>query len=77
MLDFKITGMTVKDNILTSPYIVDIHETTYTETKGIWTIKTIVEDPHKALADVELSLEVIPEVLSEEHFNTYNVFPAP
>eukprot|EP00957_Ditylum_brightwellii_P122630 9351810-Ditylum_brightwellii.AAC.1 len=77
MLDFKISGMTVKDNILTSPYIIDIHEITYIKTKGIWTIDTMVEDLHKALKGVETPLEVLPEVLSEEYFNTCHVFPAP
>eukprot|EP00957_Ditylum_brightwellii_P169324 12887092-Ditylum_brightwellii.AAC.1 len=62
MLEFKIRGTTVKDNILTSPYIVDIHETTYTETKGIWTKELTVKDLHKVLADVETSLKVLPEV---------------
>eukprot|EP00957_Ditylum_brightwellii_P018031 1358903-Ditylum_brightwellii.AAC.1 len=61
MFDFKISGTTVKDNIHTSPYIINIHETTYTETKGIWTIEMMVEDLHKVLKDVETSLEVIPE----------------
>eukprot|EP00957_Ditylum_brightwellii_P042074 3187029-Ditylum_brightwellii.AAC.1 len=39
MLDFKISGTTVKDNILTSPYIINIHKSIYTGTKGIWTIE--------------------------------------
>eukprot|EP00957_Ditylum_brightwellii_P032337 2449517-Ditylum_brightwellii.AAC.1 len=76
MLEFKISGTAVKDNILTPPYIDNIHETTYTETKGIWMIELIVEDLCKALVDVETSLNVLPEVLSKDHFNTYNVFPA-
>eukprot|EP00957_Ditylum_brightwellii_P064096 4862468-Ditylum_brightwellii.AAC.1 len=77
MLEFKISGTTTKDNILTSPYIVNIHEMTYTETKGIWTIKMTVDDLHKVLADIETSLEVLPEVLNKDYFNTYNTFPAP
>eukprot|EP00957_Ditylum_brightwellii_P136078 10378216-Ditylum_brightwellii.AAC.1 len=77
MLEFKISRTAVKDNILASPYIIGIHEATYTETKGIWTIEPIVDDPHKALVDVETSLEVLLEVLSEEYFNTYDAFPAP
>eukprot|EP00957_Ditylum_brightwellii_P166995 12713122-Ditylum_brightwellii.AAC.1 len=61
MLDFKISGTTVRDNILASPYIVNIHEMTYTETKGIWTIEMMVEDLHKVLMDTETYLEVLPE----------------
>eukprot|EP00957_Ditylum_brightwellii_P002592 198950-Ditylum_brightwellii.AAC.1 len=36
-----------------------------------------VEDLYKTLKDIESSLEVFPEVLSEEYFNTYDEFPAP
>eukprot|EP00957_Ditylum_brightwellii_P144713 11024243-Ditylum_brightwellii.AAC.1 len=60
-----------------SPYIIDIHEITYTEIKGIWTIESTVQDLHKTLANVETSLKVLPEVLTKEYFNTYDVFPAP
>eukprot|EP00957_Ditylum_brightwellii_P137618 10491816-Ditylum_brightwellii.AAC.1 len=77
MLEFKISGMTVKDNILTSPYIVDIHKTIYTETKGIWTIELMVDNLHKVLVDVETSFEVLPEVLSKDYFSTYNAFSVP
>eukprot|EP00957_Ditylum_brightwellii_P041877 3171687-Ditylum_brightwellii.AAC.1 len=77
MLEFKFIRTTAKDNILMSSYIVDIHEMTYTETKGIWTIESTVEDLNKVLADIESSLEVLPEVLSKEYFNIYNAFPSP
>eukprot|EP00957_Ditylum_brightwellii_P069807 5300729-Ditylum_brightwellii.AAC.1 len=77
MLEFKISGTTIKDNILTSPYIVNIHETTCTQTKGTWTIESTVEDLHKELVDAETSLEVLPEVSREDYFNTYDGFPAP
>ena len=53
MLHFKISRTTVKDNILMPPYIVNIHKTTYTESKGIGTMELTVEDLHKALADVK------------------------
>eukprot|EP00957_Ditylum_brightwellii_P193214 14711923-Ditylum_brightwellii.AAC.1 len=49
MLDFKISSTTVKDNILTSPYIINVNEIMYTKTKGIWTINSTVEDIHKML----------------------------
>eukprot|EP00957_Ditylum_brightwellii_P192150 14626698-Ditylum_brightwellii.AAC.1 len=59
-----------------APSIIDIHVTTYTGTKGIWSIESTVEDLHKGLADVEKSLKALPEVFSKEYFNTYGAFPA-
>ena len=38
MLNAKVSGKTVRDNILLSPFIVDMHPMIYTESKGIWTI---------------------------------------
>eukprot|EP00957_Ditylum_brightwellii_P170962 13013153-Ditylum_brightwellii.AAC.1 len=61
MLDHKVTSATVKDNILMSQFIVDLHETAITINKGIWTIESTGEDLHKALDDVETSLLVLPE----------------
>eukprot|EP00957_Ditylum_brightwellii_P001216 95384-Ditylum_brightwellii.AAC.1 len=60
-----------------SPYIIDIHETAYIESKGIWTIESTVKDLYKALADVETSLKVLPEVSSKDYLNTYDDFLAP
>eukprot|EP00957_Ditylum_brightwellii_P054943 4163911-Ditylum_brightwellii.AAC.1 len=77
MLEFKISRSRVKDYILMSLYTADINETTYTETKGVWTIELTVKDLHKELVDIETSLKVLPGVLSKEYFNTYNKFPAP
>eukprot|EP00957_Ditylum_brightwellii_P206970 15350870-Ditylum_brightwellii.AAC.1 len=59
-----------------SPIIADINETTFTINKGIWTIETTMEDLHKALADVEKSLEVLPDVSDAEYFNKFEAFPA-
>eukprot|EP00957_Ditylum_brightwellii_P111881 8532907-Ditylum_brightwellii.AAC.1 len=60
-----------------SSFIADIHKTTFTINKGIWTIETTVEDLHKALADVKTLLEALPDVLDAEYFNKFEAFPAP
>eukprot|EP00957_Ditylum_brightwellii_P038164 2885662-Ditylum_brightwellii.AAC.1 len=60
-----------------SLFIVDIHEITYATSKGIWTIESTVEDLCKALANLETSLVVLPDVPSEEYFNKYDAFLAP
>jgi hypothetical protein len=49
----------------------------FTINKGIWIIETTVEDLHKALVNVETSLEVLPDVLDAEYFNEFEAFPAP
>eukprot|EP00957_Ditylum_brightwellii_P159804 12163639-Ditylum_brightwellii.AAC.1 len=60
-----------------SLFITHIHKITFTINKGIWTIETTVDDLHKALVDVETSLEVLPDMLDAEYFNKVEVFPAP
>eukprot|EP00957_Ditylum_brightwellii_P108886 8306677-Ditylum_brightwellii.AAC.1 len=57
MLEQAVSESTVKENILMSLFIVNIHKTMFTINKGIQTIETTVEDLHKALADVKTSLE--------------------
>eukprot|EP00957_Ditylum_brightwellii_P164506 12524473-Ditylum_brightwellii.AAC.1 len=53
----EVMESTVKESILMSLFIVDIHNTMFTTNKGIWAIETTVEDLHKALADVKTLLE--------------------
>eukprot|EP00957_Ditylum_brightwellii_P061768 4687013-Ditylum_brightwellii.AAC.1 len=77
MLNVEVSGKTVRDNILLSPFIVDMHPTVYTGSKGIWTIESTVEDLYKALQDVETSLEVLPSVVPEDFFSKYPVFHMP
>eukprot|EP00957_Ditylum_brightwellii_P138829 10582333-Ditylum_brightwellii.AAC.2 len=60
-----------------SPFIVDIHQTKFTETKGIWMIETTKEVLHKASQDVEVSLALLSEILPTELFNGYGAFPSP
>eukprot|EP00957_Ditylum_brightwellii_P185930 14155234-Ditylum_brightwellii.AAC.1 len=48
-----ISGKTVKENILSSPYVVDIHRTTMTDEKGIWTTETTKEKLLKAMEEVD------------------------
>eukprot|EP00957_Ditylum_brightwellii_P067861 5150851-Ditylum_brightwellii.AAC.1 len=76
MLEQEVSEFTVKENILTSPFIEDIHKTLFTINKGIWTIETTVEDLHKALTDVKTSLEVLPNMLDAEYFNKFEAFLA-
>jgi hypothetical protein len=77
MLNVEVSGKTVRDNILLSPFIVDMHPTVYTESKGIWTIESTVDDLHRALQDVETSLKVLPTVVPEAFFSKYQAFPMP
>eukprot|EP00957_Ditylum_brightwellii_P158324 12051519-Ditylum_brightwellii.AAC.1 len=69
MLHHDISGKSVKDNILLSLFIVDIHQTKFTGAKGIWMIKTTKEDLHKAIQDVETLLPLLPKILLNELFN--------
>eukprot|EP00957_Ditylum_brightwellii_P133679 10192002-Ditylum_brightwellii.AAC.1 len=73
--DFKIGRMTeemlshdlfrklVQENILASPFMIDLHQTKFTNNKGIWTIKRTKEDLHQVIKDIETSLEVLVDVL--------------
>eukprot|EP00957_Ditylum_brightwellii_P111469 8502092-Ditylum_brightwellii.AAC.1 len=76
MLEQKVLESTVKENILMSPFIADIHKTTFTINKGIWTIETTMENLHKELADVKTLLEVLPDMLDAKYFNKFEDFPA-
>eukprot|EP00957_Ditylum_brightwellii_P142045 10822401-Ditylum_brightwellii.AAC.1 len=70
MLEQEVLESTVKENILMSPFIADIHEATFR------TIEKTVEDLDKVLADVETLLEVLPDVFVVEYFNKFEAFPA-
>eukprot|EP00957_Ditylum_brightwellii_P190557 14505398-Ditylum_brightwellii.AAC.1 len=71
---YNVSGNSVKDNILMSPFIVDIHQTKFIKTKGIWTIETTKEDLHKAIQDVETLLALLPEAFLNELFSMYDEF---
>eukprot|EP00957_Ditylum_brightwellii_P162152 12345929-Ditylum_brightwellii.AAC.1 len=71
MLDVNVSGKMVTDNILMSLFIVDMHLTVYSELKGIWTIKSTVEDLHKVLQDMETSLSALLSVVPDEYFEKY------
>eukprot|EP00957_Ditylum_brightwellii_P056628 4292447-Ditylum_brightwellii.AAC.1 len=62
MLNVEANRKTVRDNILLSPFIMDMHPMVYTESKGIWTIESTMDDQYKALQDIEASLKVLPSV---------------
>eukprot|EP00957_Ditylum_brightwellii_P131131 10001621-Ditylum_brightwellii.AAC.1 len=77
MLNVKVSGKKVRDNILLSPFIVDMHLTIYTDSKGIRTIESTAEDLYKALQDVKTYLKVLPSVVPEDFFSKYPAFPTP
>eukprot|EP00957_Ditylum_brightwellii_P100516 7662734-Ditylum_brightwellii.AAC.1 len=58
-----------------SPFIVDMHPTAYTDSKGIWTVESTAEDLHIVLQKVETSLSILPSVVPDEYFDTYPAFP--
>eukprot|EP00957_Ditylum_brightwellii_P073169 5562122-Ditylum_brightwellii.AAC.1 len=60
-----------------SPFIVDMHPTVYTDSKGIWTIESTLEGLYKALYDVKTSLKVLPSVVPEEFFSKHPTFLMP
>eukprot|EP00957_Ditylum_brightwellii_P209697 15362823-Ditylum_brightwellii.AAC.1 len=69
MLHHGISEKSVKESTLMSPFIVDIHQTKFTDTKGIWMIKITKEDLHKAIQDIEMLLALLPEILLNKLFN--------
>ena len=73
MLNVDVSGKTAQDNILMSPFIVDMHPTVYTDSKGIWTIESTVEDLHKVLQDVKTCLSILPSVVPDKYFETYSI----
>eukprot|EP00957_Ditylum_brightwellii_P195395 14887326-Ditylum_brightwellii.AAC.1 len=75
MLNVDVSRKTVQDNILMSPFIVDMQLMVYTGSKGMWTIEFTAEDLYKVLKDVETSLNVLPSVVPDEYFDTYSGFP--
>eukprot|EP00957_Ditylum_brightwellii_P120745 9210321-Ditylum_brightwellii.AAC.1 len=77
MLEVIASNKTVKENMLMLPYIVDMHPSIYTVSKGIWTIKTTQKNLHKAIEDAELAIEVLPDAVPEEYFEKFVAFPRP
>eukprot|EP00957_Ditylum_brightwellii_P179853 13701054-Ditylum_brightwellii.AAC.1 len=77
MLSHDVSGKLVKENILASPFIIDLHQTKFTNNKCIWTIETTKEDLHQAIKDVETSLEVLTKALPKEMFNNFDAYPKP
>eukprot|EP00957_Ditylum_brightwellii_P144295 10993501-Ditylum_brightwellii.AAC.1 len=77
MLNVDVSRKTVRDNILLSPFVVDMHPTVFTDSKGVWTIESTVDNLYKTLQDVETSLKVLTSVVPEELFSKYPVFPMP
>eukprot|EP00957_Ditylum_brightwellii_P186698 14215957-Ditylum_brightwellii.AAC.1 len=60
-----------------SLFIVDMHPTVYSDSKGIWTIEYTVKDLHKALQDFKTLLSVLPSVIPNKYFEKYSAFPMP
>eukprot|EP00957_Ditylum_brightwellii_P039644 2999064-Ditylum_brightwellii.AAC.1 len=77
MLSHSLSRKLVKENILASPFIIDLHQTKFTNNKDIWTIKTTKVDLHQVIKDMETSLEVLVDALLKEMFNKFNVYPKP
>eukprot|EP00957_Ditylum_brightwellii_P124291 9474260-Ditylum_brightwellii.AAC.1 len=69
MLHHDVNGKLTKENILMSPFIVDIHQTKFTEAKGIWMIEATKEVLHKGSQNVEMLLALLPVMLPTELFN--------
>eukprot|EP00957_Ditylum_brightwellii_P134819 10279035-Ditylum_brightwellii.AAC.1 len=77
MLKVSVSSKTVKDNMLMLPYIVNIHSSIYTATKGIWTIEMTQKNLHKAIEDVELASQALPSAVPNKYFEKFNAFPMP
>eukprot|EP00957_Ditylum_brightwellii_P160301 12202806-Ditylum_brightwellii.AAC.1 len=71
----------VKENIISSPYVVDIHCTTMADEKGIWTIETTKEKLQKAMGEVDDGLDTLQNVIPDihfirlQHFQSHALFP--
>eukprot|EP00957_Ditylum_brightwellii_P209384 15361537-Ditylum_brightwellii.AAC.1 len=77
MSNVEVIGKTVRDNILLSPFIVDMYPMVYTDSKGIWTIESTVDDLYRALQDVKTPCKVLPSMVPEQFFSKYPAFPMP
>eukprot|EP00957_Ditylum_brightwellii_P191761 14598304-Ditylum_brightwellii.AAC.1 len=77
MLEVIVSNKTVKENMLMSPYIVDMHPSICAASKGIWTIKTTQKNLHKAIEDVELAIQALPSAVPDEYFEKFDAFPLP
>eukprot|EP00957_Ditylum_brightwellii_P165660 12611207-Ditylum_brightwellii.AAC.1 len=67
----------VKENILTSWYVIDIHKTMYTEEKGIWTLEKTNDNLQQSIIEIDLDLKVLQTMLPDEFLTKNPVFPVP
>eukprot|EP00957_Ditylum_brightwellii_P162992 12411180-Ditylum_brightwellii.AAC.1 len=77
MLEVTISGKMVKENMLMSLYIVNMHPSIYIVSKRIWTIETTQKNLHKAIEDVELAIQALPIAVPDEYFEKFDAFPMP
>eukprot|EP00957_Ditylum_brightwellii_P114592 8737880-Ditylum_brightwellii.AAC.1 len=68
MLEVSVSSKMVKDNMLMLLYIVNMHPSIYTATKGIWTIGTTQKNLHKAIEDVEMAIQALPSAVPDKYF---------
>eukprot|EP00957_Ditylum_brightwellii_P156844 11937825-Ditylum_brightwellii.AAC.1 len=76
-LGMVISGKTVKENLLESQYVIDIHKAMYTEEKGTWTVETTKDNLQQAIKEIDLDLEGLQTVLPDEFFTKNPAFPVP
>eukprot|EP00957_Ditylum_brightwellii_P137946 10517216-Ditylum_brightwellii.AAC.1 len=60
-----------------SPHIMEMHPFIHTVSKGIWTIETTQQNLHKAIEDIKLAIQVLPDAVPEEYFEKLDAFPRP
>eukprot|EP00957_Ditylum_brightwellii_P048332 3668086-Ditylum_brightwellii.AAC.1 len=77
MLSHDVSRKSVKENTLVSPFIIDLHQTTFTNKKFIWIIKMTKEDLHQAIKEIETSLKALVGVFPKEMFNKIDAYPKP
>eukprot|EP00957_Ditylum_brightwellii_P186462 14196668-Ditylum_brightwellii.AAC.1 len=65
ILNVNVSRKTVRENILLSPFIMDMHLMVYADSKGIWTTESTAEDLYKVLKDAETSLKVLTSLVQE------------
>eukprot|EP00957_Ditylum_brightwellii_P060596 4601072-Ditylum_brightwellii.AAC.1 len=68
VLNVEISEKAVCENILESPYVVDMHKTPYTNDKGIWTIEMAKDTLHQAMSEINKGTEVLQDILPDEYF---------
>eukprot|EP00957_Ditylum_brightwellii_P005779 440451-Ditylum_brightwellii.AAC.1 len=60
-----------------SPHIIEMHPAIHTVSKGIWTIETTQQNLHKAIEDIEIAIQALPDVVPVEYFEKFDAFPRP